>query len=417
MPITRSEAKKISNYDIDTPIQNGHIASASAIENQYKQSAGTKRSGAATVNNRLKYNPVTKPTLPSTTVTVSKMSDKKKQPTPSKTPSKGKTWTLNSLADLIQKQGSNTEEQLKGVKEEIQKLVEWQTSRPTDEKLKKLEEAKGKTATDLTSFKVDIDKILAENIVEMRTLRKKYQTITKQVITTQGVLRQVHNENNLNSRNNRGHNIRIGNMAEPAAPDPTGDRPGIKPREDTRKLVADMIIKYKLHPCKSVDQAIGLIDFAYRTGKAEKRPKTGQGKKKQSQVRNVLVKFSTIKDRNIIMRAGKKMERENTLGGAFFMDDHSPEDYSQKRRCHALMKELKNKDKRPFFVGGKLRTTDGFVNQKAINDYNNKNGVEDHRIKEINVDMLTMHLEADPSTPKKSTHPQQRGQWEERKKK
>ena len=84
------------------------------------------------------------------------------------------------------------------------------------------------------------------------------------------------------------------------------------------------------------------------------------------------------------------------------MDDHSPEDYSQKRRCHAIMKDMKDKDKRPVFVGGKLRTTDGYIKPKTISDFNKTNGIKDERKTELNVDRLTMHLELDPSTRKKN---------------
>ena len=74
------------------------------------------------------------------------------------------------------------------------------------------------------------------------------------------------------------------------------------------------------------------------------------------------------------------------------MDDLTPEDYSQKVRCHAIMKSLKDQDKRPHFMGGRLRTTDGFVQLKTVRDFNKKNKVPDKRREDITTDMLTMYM-------------------------
>ena len=165
------------------------------------------------------------------------------------------------------------------------------------------------------------------------------------------------------------------------APDPRGRTPGFKPREDTKQLVAEFIIECNLYDSLDVEEVKALIDVAYRTGKLER-----------NRVRNVFVKFKCMDDRNTIMRAGKVKERANELGGKYLMDDHTPEDYSQKKRCHALMKDLKDKDKRPHFLGGRLRTTDGFVKQKVIRDFNKKNKIEDNRKKEVTIDRLNMYL-------------------------
>ena len=104
------------------------------------------------------------------------------------------------------------------------------------------------------------------------------------------------------------------------------------------------------------------------------------------------------------MRNGKTKEREGTLDGTYLMDDHTPDDYSQKQRCHAIMKDLKDKDKRPHFLGGRLRTTDGFVQQKVIREFNIKHKVPDKRKDEVTTDILTMYL-----APKKAKEREDKG--------
>ena len=334
-----------------------------------------------------------------------------KGPKPQSTPSKisqilkkaqGDKWSFDKLAELIQAQAEETTAKMnakfKGVetkiggvstkvdevRTEISTFSEWQKA--TDIRLDTLEgsktdliEAKAKCIRDVTR----LENALTVSTNEMKSMRLKLDRTTEQLIETQAVVRKSYYENNQNGRTLRSYNLRIGNLAEPVVPDARGATNFRKPREDTKRLVAEFLIENSLFDSLDPEEAESIIDIAYRTGKVE-----------MNKVRNVFVKFKCVDDRNHIMRQGKLKERSNNLDGKYLMDDHTPDDYSQKRRCHAIMKDLKDKDKRPSFIGGRLRTTDGFVRQKTIRDFNKNHKVEDKRKSEVTIDRLNMHLNA-----------------------
>ena len=273
--------------------------------------------------------------------------------------------------------------QITEVKEEIGSLSTWQ--KETNKRIEKLELKEKELSTSKEHQEREVTRIdtaQAANETEMTALRKKMERVTQQLIETQAVVKKNYNETNKIGRAVCNYNLRIGNIAEAVTPDPRGVTHARKPREDTKQLVAEFLIETGLYT-ESLDteEAKNIIDLAYRTGKVER-----------NKVRNVFVKFKCVDDRNRIMREGKVKERNKDLDDKFLMDDHTPEDYSQKRRCHAIMKHLKDKDKRPHFIGGRLRSTDGFVAQKTVRDFNKAHKVEDKRRVEITPDRFTMHL-------------------------
>lgn len=303
---------------------------------------------------------------------------------------KGKTgdteWSFESLAKLINDFETNMNTRIDGVRTEVQDIKgtfdTWKDA--TEIRLTKLEEDYTQTAEDMVKHNRMASQIDTASVTintEMADMRERYDRIEEQLKATQAVLKVVYKENNLYGRAIKSYNIRIGKLGEPIVPDKRGVNTAQKPREDTKAIVAKFIHDKKLHPNKSLLEITACIDVAYRTGTVE-----------SNKVRNVLVKFCTITDRNIIMVNGKIAEREKRLDGSYLMDDNTPEDMSQKKRCNVYMKNLKDTDKRPSFKHGRLRTMDGFVKEQQIKAYNKKHKIEDSRKHDITIDLLTMHL-------------------------
>ena len=407
MPITRAESKK--NPNSDNTSQYGGIEIAPIVHSNKVQSSASKhiapvlgteaytythkaQLGIASVNNNMSHlnkNPPGK----STPEKGDKGDKPPRTPSAKTDPKKAKSgpYSNDNLAELIKTQGEEisdrfdkVEASIQDVKADVSGLTLWQAE--TDERLTKLEETDVAQITTTDKLATDLKRIdlrQAAKDIELKTLREKVNRITEQLIETQAVLKKSYFENNQNGRTLRSYNIRIGNLAEPLAPDRRGTVAGRKPREDTKHLVSEFIVETGIYDSLDVDEVKAIIDIAYRTGKPER-----------NKVRNVFVKFKCIDDRNAIMRAGKIKERDNNLQGKYLMDDHTAEDYSQKQRCHALMKDLKDKDKRPHFMGGRLRTVDGFIKNKTIREFNIKHKVQDKRRTEVSTDRLNMYLSA-----------------------
>lgn len=308
---------------------------------------------------------------------------------PNKNPEEGKEgneMSLEVLAQLISDFRTDITEKVDEVREDLGEFRTtfdtWQVE--TEIRLKELEEKNEKTIDSMTTHNrmaAQIDTASSNINLEMQTLRLNQEMMIEQMIVTQAVLKKLAKETNQYGRAIKAYNLRIGNLGSPVVADKRGENNAPKPREDTKHIVAKFIVDYKLMPNKTIDEAKACIDVAFRTGTSE-----------TDKPRNILVKFCTVTDRNTVMVNGKIREREKHLEGKYVMDDYTPEDYSQKRRCHAIMKELKETEKRPTFIGGRLRTPEGYVKEKDISSFNKKNKIEDPRLKEITVDNLTMHL-------------------------
>lgn len=294
--------------------------------------------------------------------------------------------TLSSLAKMIKDSHTQLKTQIKDLTTNFtdfqNDFSEWQSK--TDERLGGLEESTQKHYTAIKSHKRTIIKVDAanENLMhEMRELRLENKKYREQLITTQTVLRKVNAASNLYGRCLKQRNIRLGRIASPILPEIRGAAGGERQREDTKHVVAEWIVKNELYPGKDINGMKEIIDVAYRTGKPV-----------MNRVRNILVVFNRISDRNIVMRAGKIKEREKKLGGAYLMDDLTSEDYSLKERCHGIMKEFKDQEKKPMFMYGTLKNKEGTVTTKTVKEFNKNKGIVDKRSKEITVDNLTMHL-------------------------
>ena len=272
--------------------------------------------------------------------------------------------TLDSLAALITESARNMESKIDGLETKMDaklenvaekfstfnvEYVKYQEGIET--RLKTLEVNDTEEVTNLKDAVRDMNRIDNKNYdmcLEMCELRKENLSLQQQMIHTQAVLRNVAKESNLCGRAIKERHIRFGKIAESAAPDRRGATTGYKPREDSKHVIAEFISKNKLHPDRSTAEIKGMIETAFRIGTVE-----------VNKVRNMLVKFKSVEDRNIVMRNGKIKERKKGLGNSYLMDDHTQDDYSRKRRCHAIMKKLKNDDKKPYFGSGSLKTTDG----------------------------------------------------------
>lgn len=299
------------------------------------------------------------------------------------TPKKSKDWTISQLADFIKSSNENLSQQIADVKSDISafqtNITEWQTK--ATERIEKLETSTANNSSAITQQKIVTDRIDRANADinnEFSFWRERADYMEQQMLAIQLVVKKLYHENNQYGRHIKAFNLRIGKLKESISPDQRGDLAGAKPREDTRHLVAEFIIKNDLYPGKNYEQVKDTIEQAYRVGTVEK-----QG------VRNVLVKFSRISHRNTVMRAGKIKEREKELGGSYLMDDLTPEDKSQKNRCHGIMKKLKDEEKKPFFTDGRLKSTTGVIKRKEVLEYNRSQGIEDKRLKEVTVDLLT----------------------------
>lgn len=126
---------------------------------------------------------------------------------------------------------------------------------------------------------------------ELREIKLENQRMAKQLIATQEVFKNVSQETNQCSRNQKQFNIRLGKIASPITPEMRGQASAKPPREDTREIVAKWIDDNTLYPGKKLDDIRRTIDAAFRTGK----PMTGK-------VRNILVKFTSTLHRNIAMK-------------------------------------------------------------------------------------------------------------------
>lgn len=292
--------------------------------------------------------------------------------------------TLETLAELIKGNGVKMGEILDDVNSLKNAVEEWQEA--TETRLTELEKHSAEVKKDVSESKrlaVEADASNAALKIEMAQLRKENKLILDQLAATQAVVKKNAREANEFGREIKKYNIRFGKVADPVIPPPTGETTGPKPREDTRQVVVDFIIKHDLHPGKTATQVGNMIELAYRTGSVEK-----------NRTRQILVKFHRLNDRKTIMINGKKKERAQTLDGAYLQDDYTQEDMSKKKRSHAFMYKLKTEEKRPSFVGGRVRTPEGFIRDKDILKYNQDNGIEDSRKKEITVDLLTLNMKS-----------------------
>lgn len=303
--------------------------------------------------------------------------------------------TLDSLATLITSTNKITNDKIDAVQLELtqfkQGIEQWQNV--TDERLKKLEKIKDAVENKVDAQIRDITRIDSSNVVrenEMRAIRLENKQLREQLILTQACVKKLSTEANMYGRTIRDYNIRIGGMKDALAPDPRGNSSGPKPREDTKKLVVDFIMRKNLSPHKPSEIAIrDMIDVAYRTGSVE-----------NNRTRVILVKFMRLEDKGIVMREAKQKERANEMEGVYMKDDYTMEDYSQKRRCHAIMKDLKDKEKKPFFGNGRLKCIEGTIKIKDVIEYNKQRGIVDPRDKEITVDKLTLQNMPRPKAKK-----------------
>lgn len=55
------------------------------------------------------------------------------------------------------------------------------------------------------------------------------------------------------------------------------------------------------------------------------------------------------------------------------------------------MKKLSDDEKRPFFGGGVLISSEGIIKTKTVLEFNSQQGIQDKRSQQITVDSLTMH--------------------------
>lgn len=246
---------------------------------------------------------------------------------------------MSTSADFIKDSNDKLGKQISEVKTEISSfklnITEWQTR--TLEHIDTLEKTTADHSTALTGQKVVTDRIDRENSNinnELGYWRERADYMEQQMLATQLVVKKMYRENNQYGRHIKSFNLRIGKLKEAVGPDQRGEQAGAKPREDTRHLVAEFIINNNLYPNRNYEQVKDTIEQAFRVGNVEKNG-----------VRNVLVKFSRTKHRNIVRREGKIRERKKKLGGCYLMDDLTPEDKSQKNRCHAIMKKLNEEEK------------------------------------------------------------------------
>lgn len=290
--------------------------------------------------------------------------------------------TLDSLADLIKQNHSKMGEiqaEVSGLKETVET---WQEK--TDTRLTALEKANTEVTTKVAEsnrLAVHADESNAALQLEIATMRKEYKMLHDQLALTQACVIKHHREANELGREIKKYNIRFGKVAEPIIPPPTGAQAGYKAREDSKQVIVDFIGKHDLYPGKTPTQISQMIEVAYRTGSVE-----------QNRVRQVLVKFHRLDDRRIIMVNGKKKERDNQLDGAYLQDDLTNDDMSKKRRSHAFMFKLKQDEKRPAFVSGRVKTLEGFIKDKDVIKYNTDNGIDDSRKKELTTDLLTLKI-------------------------
>lgn len=311
--------------------------------------------------------------------------------------------TLVSLAKMIKDSHSQLKTQItnltKNFNEFKEDFTEWQTK--TDDRLGGLEDLTDKHHKAIKSHKRAITKVDSANenlMMEMREIRLENKQIRAQLIATQTVLKKVNTDSNIYGRCLKQRNIRLGKIASPITPEIRGAAGGVRQREDTKHVVSEWIVKNELYPGKDINGMKQLIDVAYRTGKPS-----------ENRVRNILVVFNRISDRNIVMRAGKIKEREKELGGAYLMDDMTNEDYSIKERCHGLMKKYKDEEKKPIFMYGSLKNKEGAVSVKTVKEFNKSNSIIDKRSKEVTVENLTMHLIPKRKRRYTSSHRNRRG--------
>lgn len=343
---------------------------------------------------------------PGSNLTANMSGRNKNQDTPSKQ-AKGKSspLTLETLAELIKENGSKMGE-IQVEMGQLKTSVEtWQEK--TDNRLDALERANTEFSTNINENTRLVSSASDSNAslkLEIAELRKENKLILEQLALTQAVVIKNGRESNELGREIKKLNIRFGKVAEPLTPPPTGQAPGFKPREDTKQVIVDFIGKHGLHPGKTPMQISQMIEVAYRTGSVE-----------QNRVRHILVKFHRLDDRRTIMVNGKKKERENQLDGAFLQDDLTADDMSKKRRSHAYMHKMKINEKRPTFIGGRVKTLDGFVKEREVIKYNTDNGIEDTRKKEITADLLTLNIKALGLLPDKKSSASpcdwSRGRW------
>lgn len=261
--------------------------------------------------------------------------------------------TMAVLAKLIQTSETNIRKDLCSFQGAVRK---WQLK--ATYRIRALESKQNKVLNNITDIEESQNENEQTNAVlknNMDALRSDLDKTLEKVEQLTNELETLKIETNGIQRDRKDYNIKIHNLTKPL----TAESIRSNTREDTKSLVVSLIVNNNLLPGKNQLEISNYIETAFRIG---------QPIEKKSRI--TIVKFNSLEVREIVMKNGKILCKDNKKGDIYFTDDLTRMDATEKDLLKPLTNKLSTKDRPAYYKKGRLYIVkQGRVQQHVIREF------------------------------------------------